>query len=322
MSAQAPFYLISKALTSAFLSFTLTKPPPSSEESMKATIDGNRAVRGRLSWTGRRYLAETVRGRPSWLSSLLSECREHQAGSSAWSRSSTKIKRRVIKKSRVQVQNVEVQISVLGKTESEHSKCVLADGLDEVSEWIKRTSKHTMALDEKNRAELRNDLLNMMNSWLRTGQEQLTRANYKISKSSLLGAEKPAGRMIYVRSLISQMYQPAVRKSAGNGTKLVNKLRASKQLKSRKEQNKLSCRQKEAHIQNSSRAYQFNSRRRRELGTDQSKGQLRVLNCRIAQVQIRDESNQLEEDTRWETRSGQTSSDKQSSLNINIRRPN
>ncbi|KZV40757.1 hypothetical protein F511_25609 [Dorcoceras hygrometricum] len=73
---------------------------------------------------------------------------------------------------------------------------VLVDGLDEVSEWIKRTSKHAMALDEKNRAEL--------------------------------------------------IYQSAGRKPAGNGAKLVDKLRASKQLKSRKEQNKLRCRQKEA----------------------------------------------------------------------------
>ncbi|KZV47956.1 ribonuclease E [Dorcoceras hygrometricum] len=48
-------------------------------------------IRGRLSWTGRRYLDGIIRGRPSWYSGLLPECREHQAGSSALSRSSTKI---------------------------------------------------------------------------------------------------------------------------------------------------------------------------------------------------------------------------------------
>ncbi|KZV16268.1 hypothetical protein F511_36582 [Dorcoceras hygrometricum] len=94
-------------------------------------------------------------------------------------------------------------ISVLGKTESELINCVLANGLDELSKWIKRTSKHTMALDEKIRAEL--------------------------------------------------IYQPARRKPAGNGSKLVNKLKVSKQLKCRKEQNKISCRQKEAQMQNCSR---------------------------------------------------------------------
>ncbi|KZV27343.1 kinesin-3 [Dorcoceras hygrometricum] len=83
-------------------------------------------------------------------------------------------------------------------TESELINSVLADGLDEMSEWIKRTSKHTMTLDEKNRAEL--------------------------------------------------IYKPAGRIPAGNRAKLVDKLRASKQLKSRKEQKKLSCRQKEAQI--------------------------------------------------------------------------
>ncbi|KZV34670.1 hypothetical protein F511_10945 [Dorcoceras hygrometricum] len=55
-------------------------------------------VRGRLSWTGRRYRAGTVRGRPIWFSSLLPECREHQAGSPAWSRSNTKIKRRLFRR--------------------------------------------------------------------------------------------------------------------------------------------------------------------------------------------------------------------------------
>ncbi|KZV23473.1 auxin response factor 16-like [Dorcoceras hygrometricum] len=39
-----------------------------------------------------------------------------------------------------------IRISVLGKTESELINSVLADDLDEVSEWIKRTRKHTMTL--------------------------------------------------------------------------------------------------------------------------------------------------------------------------------
>ncbi|KZV40828.1 hypothetical protein F511_23150 [Dorcoceras hygrometricum] len=52
---------------------------------------------------------------------------------------------------------------------------------------------------------------------------------------------------------LTYIYQPAGRRPAGNGEKLVNKIRASKQLKSRKEQNKLSCRKKEAQMQNCSR---------------------------------------------------------------------
>ncbi|KZV49141.1 hypothetical protein F511_43086 [Dorcoceras hygrometricum] len=37
-------------------------------------------------------------------------------------------------------------------------KGVLAYGLDEVSEWTKRKSKHIVALDEKKRAELENQI--------------------------------------------------------------------------------------------------------------------------------------------------------------------
>ncbi|KZV38720.1 abscisic acid 8'-hydroxylase 2 [Dorcoceras hygrometricum] len=39
-----------------------------------------RIVKGRLSWTGRRYQAGTVRGRPNWFGSLLPEVQ----GTSSW----------------------------------------------------------------------------------------------------------------------------------------------------------------------------------------------------------------------------------------------
>ncbi|KZV32728.1 serum factor response C-like [Dorcoceras hygrometricum] len=53
--------------------------PPCLDWSRRENIQA-RTVRGRLSWTGRRYLAITVRGRPSWFCSLLPEVQ----GTSSW----------------------------------------------------------------------------------------------------------------------------------------------------------------------------------------------------------------------------------------------
>ncbi|KZV23143.1 golgin subfamily B member 1 [Dorcoceras hygrometricum] len=65
-------------------------------------------VRGRLSWTGRRYLAGTVRGRPSWFSTLLPEVQ----GTPSWF-TGLELKQHEDQaqriKSRVQAQNDEVQ---------------------------------------------------------------------------------------------------------------------------------------------------------------------------------------------------------------------
>ncbi|KZV30520.1 hypothetical protein F511_16908 [Dorcoceras hygrometricum] len=63
---------------------------------------------GRLSWTGRRYLAGTVRGRPSWYRSLLPEVQ----GRPSWF-TSLELEQHEDQaqrmKSRVEAQNVEVQ---------------------------------------------------------------------------------------------------------------------------------------------------------------------------------------------------------------------
>ncbi|KZV28756.1 ELMO domain-containing protein A [Dorcoceras hygrometricum] len=134
-----------------------------------------------------------VQGTQSWFTSLEQEQHEDQAQNVEVQNGSSADK--------VQCTRAVIECEAVYKSKLINS--VLADGLDEVSEWIKRTSKHTMALDEKNRADL--------------------------------------------------IYQPAGRKPAGNRAKLVDKLRASKKLKRRKEQNKLCCRQKEAQMQNCSR---------------------------------------------------------------------
>ncbi|KZV34650.1 hypothetical protein F511_23369 [Dorcoceras hygrometricum] len=81
-----------------------------------------RTVRGRLSWTGRRYLAGTVRGRPrrfgsllpevqgtsSWFISWMLEQHEDQAQSM---KSSSSAESRLELKCRVEVQNAQVQNS-------------------------------------------------------------------------------------------------------------------------------------------------------------------------------------------------------------------
>ncbi|KZV40087.1 polyadenylate-binding protein 1 [Dorcoceras hygrometricum] len=81
-----------------------------------------RTVKGRLSWTGRRYLAGTVRGRPNWFGSLLPEVQ----GTSSWfiswmleqhedqaqkMKSSSSAESRVELKCRVEAQNAQVQNS-------------------------------------------------------------------------------------------------------------------------------------------------------------------------------------------------------------------
>ncbi|KZV57993.1 mediator of RNA polymerase II transcription subunit 33A-like [Dorcoceras hygrometricum] len=46
------------------------------------------------------------------------------------------------------------RLEATGIGDENYGEHVLVDGLDEVYEWIKRTSEHTMALDENNRVEL------------------------------------------------------------------------------------------------------------------------------------------------------------------------
>ncbi|KZV36981.1 hypothetical protein F511_15411 [Dorcoceras hygrometricum] len=75
-----------------------------------------RTVKGRLSWTGRRYQAGTVRGLPNWFGSLLPEVQ----GTSSWMleqhedqaqsmKSSSSAESRAELKCRVQAQNAQVQ---------------------------------------------------------------------------------------------------------------------------------------------------------------------------------------------------------------------
>ncbi|KZV39027.1 hypothetical protein F511_07974 [Dorcoceras hygrometricum] len=79
-----------------------------------------RTVKGRLSWTGRRYQDGTVRGRPNWFGSLLPEVQ----GTSSWfiswmleqhedqaqsTKSSSSAESRAELKCRVEVQNAQVQ---------------------------------------------------------------------------------------------------------------------------------------------------------------------------------------------------------------------
>ncbi|KZV52274.1 putative xyloglucan glycosyltransferase 5 [Dorcoceras hygrometricum] len=97
-------------------------------------------MRGRLSWTDRRYLAGTVSGCPSWFSSLLPECREHQTGSPAWSRSSTKIKRRVFRRAEFKCREMKC------KTVQEQIKCSVQEKCSSAEPYkravIKCTSDH------------------------------------------------------------------------------------------------------------------------------------------------------------------------------------
>ncbi|KZV14287.1 hypothetical protein F511_43843 [Dorcoceras hygrometricum] len=75
----------------------------------------------------------------------------------------------------------------------DYYKSVLAYNLDECLNGSSGQASNTGDPDEKNRAQLVKDKP---------------------------GADKPAGRMISVRSLISQIYQPASWQSAGNGANL------------------------------------------------------------------------------------------------------
>ncbi|KZV50065.1 dystroglycan-like [Dorcoceras hygrometricum] len=104
---------------------SIRNPDPSYLKGHTACLDWSRrediqarTVKGRLSWTGRRYQAGTVRGRPNWFGSLLPEVQ----GTSSWFISwmleqhedqvqSTKISSRAELKCRVEAKNAQVQNS-------------------------------------------------------------------------------------------------------------------------------------------------------------------------------------------------------------------
>ncbi|KZV52533.1 cytidine deaminase 1-like [Dorcoceras hygrometricum] len=92
-----------------------------------------RTAKGRLSWTGRRYLAGTVKGRPSWFGSLLPEVQGTSSWCISWMleqhedqaqsvKSSSSAEARAEKKCRVEAQNAQV----LNRSSADQVQCTRA----------------------------------------------------------------------------------------------------------------------------------------------------------------------------------------------------
>ncbi|KZV21450.1 branched-chain-amino-acid aminotransferase 6-like [Dorcoceras hygrometricum] len=310
-----------------------------------------RTVKGRLSWTGRRYQAGTVRGRPNWFGSLLPELHGTSSWFISWMleqhedqaqslKSSSSVESRAELKCRVEAQNAQVQNSSSAdqvqctravieceavyksrqtslklrrsvgsrQTSSPYDICEKLDLTDISTSWLETSRKWSKSgaskqLEEKDRTE-QAQLQTKRGEDAEVAQRQINEAEQPAEKTSsreisLVQADRAQSdqrlqnrRLTELKSNKAsnalnakghKIYQPAGWRPAGNGAKM--EPRSSS--KSRKEQNELSCRQKEAQMQ--------------KFLKDRSMRQ----------------SNQLEEETSWKdqlqrNQSGQTNQFEQS----------